>query len=101
MSDPNLTLKWAQIEEWLKAARSHLRVKEDFQTLEILTRYQDFLSHNELELAMNSLHEVGEHQPQGYRFWDSLCQAAMHLGLESDVECFATLCMQAKGNSGR
>ena len=51
-----------------------------------LTRYDDWLLHNELELAFDELEGLGEENDFGHEFWKALLAAAENMGLEKHAK---------------
>src|SRR4051812_46516199 len=83
------TLKrWQSIETVLERARLALpqpesRVRADFD--EALAEYQDFLSHNELGLAFDSLKYAARIVPSRGAVWKDLIRAAEFMKLEEEL----------------
>lgn len=50
--------------------------------------YAEYLDHNELELAMNALDDLGLLCGAPNEFWHQLASAASNMGLADDVERF-------------
>jgi hypothetical protein len=53
-----------------------------------LAQYQDYLEHNELELALDELADVGVANSPPVEFWRKLCQAAENMELTEHVAKF-------------
>jgi hypothetical protein len=89
MSRTELEESWAVTAQHLGAARALLSANPapgpDGGTL---ARYQDFLEHNELELALDELADVGLANSPPADFWRNLCRAAENMGLEGHVAKF-------------
>jgi len=47
--------------------------------------YQEWIDHNELELALDGLEGLGEINPVPREFWAHLCDAAREMGLGRHV----------------
>ncbi len=45
----------------------------------------DYLAHDEWQIALNLLEELGDGQPLPLTFWEQLAEAAEQLGLERSV----------------
>jgi predicted Zn-dependent protease len=53
-----------------------------------LREYEDYLGHNELELAMDCLMEAGEVCKATPEFWQALARAAANMGLHDRADEF-------------
>ena len=51
-----------------------------------LSKYKDWLSHNELELAFDELEGLGHENAFGHKFWEALIAAADNMGLEDHAK---------------
>jgi len=76
MDLPNL---WAQIRTDLEQARSIL--PNDAASDEAISQYEEFLSHNELELACDMLESYAESHSVAKEFWVALRDAATKMEL--------------------
>jgi hypothetical protein len=84
MTDAKLLKSWATTETLLERARNALPVASEQQEQEyvtLLTRYHEFLEHNELELALDTLEELGHLVSCRGGFWRDLERAAENMGL--------------------
>ena len=63
---------WARTSEYLRSARALLPPKGAGQ-------FEEYLAHNELELALDELEAAGEGRPA--EFWRHLLAAAENMGL--------------------
>ncbi len=72
---------WALIETDLARARSTL--PEDALSHKAIRAYQDFLDHNELELACDMLEAYAEDHQVSREFWLALRDAAVKMQLPS------------------
>ena len=70
---------WASIEADLARARSTL--PDDSANHESICEYQDFLNHNELELACDMLEDYAKDHQVSREFWLALCDAATRMQL--------------------
>ncbi|MGF1770290.1 hypothetical protein L4D06_23270 [Enterovibrio makurazakiensis] len=71
----------------LKAARSTLLEHMLFaKANEVEKEFDEYLEHNELELAMNALDYVGTLSKAPDEFWFNLELAALNMGLVVDAE---------------
>lgn len=86
--DAELLAKWEITQEWLRTAENRIVVDPNVAE-EYLAKFEDYLSHNELELALCELAEAAKISPQSYRFWDAMCQAAAHMSLDELYNLFA------------
>jgi len=77
--DAELQKKWKAVEGFLRRARSDL--PPDSRIAQLLTEFDGYLSHNELELALDSLAEAGGVVSPPGIFWNRLVQAAELLEL--------------------
>ena len=51
-----------------------------------LSRFQGWLEHNELELALDELIDLGESNPVPQGYWEELLNAARGMSLESQAK---------------
>jgi hypothetical protein len=89
MAGSELLEQWRITEGWLREARLRIAANSD-SAEDNLNNFEEYLSHNELELALDELAEVAMHSPQGHRFWDSMVQAAVSMKLDERSKAFAT-----------
>jgi hypothetical protein len=78
----NLEASWSKIREHLRSARSLLpesSVKDSARGS--LANFDQFLDHNELELALDEIEGVGEQSAPPAEFWLALSDAAAQMGL--------------------
>lgn len=54
-----------------------------------LSRYREWLDHNELELALDELACVGDENTAPREFWRALMEAAQNMGLTDHAEAYA------------
>jgi hypothetical protein len=88
MADKNLEQSWRITEQHLEAARQHLLLylPADVKP-ESLLNYEEWLSHNELELAFDELEHIGlEVQCKQSGFWSELQAAAEEMTLREHTE---------------
>ena len=89
MARAELEKSWAVTVQLLEEARALLRRDAtpgpDGGTL---ARYQDYLGHNELELALDELADVGVANSPPREFWRKLCRAAENMELKGHVAQF-------------
>jgi len=79
MSDAKLVKSWRITETLLEHARHALPVQPESAAL--LTRYREFMDHNEFELALDILEELGHLTSARGGFWRDLERAAENMGL--------------------
>ncbi|MEM4987516.1 hypothetical protein V8G57_08975 [Collimonas sp. H4R21] len=96
MSNFELLGQWEITEAWLREASSWIVVNSD-SAKNGLNNFKEYLSHNELELALDELAEVAMNFPQSHRFWDSMCQAAASMKLDERSNAFATQWAATRG----
>lgn len=89
MVTQDLTSSWAITFGHLIASKNHLPSPLPTGAVEILRQMDEFLSHNELGLALNELESLGElcHSPPVY--WEELRLAAENMGLSEESSRFA------------
>lgn len=81
MNRRDLEASWARTRSHLAAAVAILVAHETAPP--DLCRYEDWMSHNELELALEELFELADDLSQPTDFWARLCDAAEEMGLMS------------------
>jgi hypothetical protein len=81
MSDANLVKSWKITETLLERARHALPACHEQDYAALLTQYREFLEHNELELALDILEELGHRISARGGFWRDLERAAENMGL--------------------
>jgi hypothetical protein len=88
MTDVTLHKRWQVTQTLLQRAKCALPTPPQAQQDEfaiLLARYQHFLDHNELELALDMLEEVGDLLPCRGGYWRDLARAARTMGLTERV----------------
>src|SRR5690349_14739432 len=91
MADAKLFKSWKISETLLESARHALPAPTESNEQKyaaLLGRYREFLEHNELELALDTLEELGHLVRCRGGFWRDLERAAENMGL---VERLPTL----------
>ena len=83
MNQPN---QYAEIECDLRHARQMLR--SDAADDEEIKRYQEFIEHNELELACDALESYANVNPVPVAFWIALRAAAVKMNLPDNAARF-------------
>lgn len=83
MASKELQALWARIEADLRRARSFLPADADSDG--VLSEYQEFLEHNELELACDTLEQYAEERLVEAAFWLALRDAAAKMSLQERV----------------
>ncbi len=98
MADQKLQRKWELIERYLRNALSDFAEQPAIaihSCTKLLEDAEHFLSHNELELALDSIAEAGGLSSPRARFWDSLRKAAEEMELTEKAEEFQFLWSEA------
>lgn len=96
MTDPELFAQWEITEGWLREAKLRLFVSSDVADAS-LSKFEEYLSHNELELALDELAEAAKQSTQSDRFWDAMCQAAAYMSLSELGDAFAAQWATTRG----
>ena len=81
MPDAKLVKSWKITQTLLERARRALPVQHEPEYAALLTRYHEFMEHNELELALDILEELGQLTSARGGFWRDLERAAENMGL--------------------
>jgi hypothetical protein len=84
MPNHELIKRWKITETLLERARNALPanpVQDEYETARLLEQYQEFLEHNELELALDVLEDLGHLLSAQGGFWRDLERAAENMGL--------------------
>lgn len=81
MPSAQLVKGWKVTHTLLERARRALPPRHQPDCEELLTWFQEFMEHNELELAFDILEELGHLTSAGGGFWRDLERAAEHMGL--------------------
>jgi histidinol-phosphate aminotransferase len=89
MATPELIEKWQTIDADLRRARRTLPPEADSNSL--VLEFQDFLNHNELELACDMLEAYGDSHPVSREFWLALRDASMKMKLPERVTRYDSL----------
>ena len=83
MASPELQERWRITTEYLRDARSHLSEAAERICADEIGEFEDYLSHNELELALDSLEAaVFKSEFESLRVLELLISAAESMGLE-------------------
>ena len=91
MNNPRLFKQWGIIEANLKDARRYLAdSSSSLSEVDVasLQQFDEYLSHNELGLAMNEIAALGENYPCKAAFWLRLEQAALEMELPEFAAVF-------------
>jgi len=93
MTTPELWKRWKVTEAHLRSAQRALpeppsEVAAEFERL--LSEFSSFLDHNELELALDMLQELGELVACRGGFWRDLERAAESMSLSNRMPYFRT-----------
>ena len=81
MPNANLVKDWEVTATLLERARHALPVRQEQEYAGLLTQYREFLEHNELELALDILEELGHLTSARGGFWRDLERAAENMSL--------------------
>lgn len=87
MTNPELIKQWKITAEWIREAKSIL-VLDPVAAKDRLATFEEYLAHNELELALEELAELANSSRQSRRFWDLMVQVAKSMKLEERAEFF-------------
>ena len=96
MANSELLGQWRITEEWLRKASSLIVVNSSSEGSR-LGAFEEYLSHNELGLALEELAEAATHSSQGRRFWDAMVQAATSMKLDGRAQMFIGQWASASG----
>ena len=91
MTQDELRQSWEQTRSFLEAA-TKLLPPSIAPTHEKLIRYREWLEHNELELALDELKNIGEDILLPQEFWDELKKASLNMGLIERVDIICSTC---------
>ena len=80
--DERLAKQWAVIEQLLREAAVQVQLTPYF------AEFEDFLGHNELEIALDTLAAAGEECSVSPEYWRLLKQAADVMGLKAKAAEF-------------
>jgi hypothetical protein len=84
MADAKLLKSWKITETLLEQARQALPTvpaQHEQESAAVLAQYREFLEHNELELALNILEDLGHLISATGGYWRDLERAAENMGL--------------------
>jgi hypothetical protein len=79
---------WKITETLLERARHALPAGDEQERAALLVRYREFVEHNELELALDVLEELGHLTCARGGFWRDLERAAENIGLADRLPAF-------------
>jgi hypothetical protein len=91
MNQEELIQNWKRTRGFLDAATKLLPQSIE-QTDERLIRYYEWLEHNELELALAELKNIGEDVSVPKQFWEELEKAARNMGLIERLDIVCATC---------
>jgi predicted house-cleaning noncanonical NTP pyrophosphatase (MazG superfamily) len=95
MPSPELIKQWKATATLLQRARRTI-TDQSAQVSKLQKEFDEYLEHNELELAMNMLEEIAELIPCRGGFWRDLERAAQMMGLSDRAEDFHTRFLNTK-----
>ncbi len=82
MATPELLRSWKRTEGYLRDARAHLSQIAEAEFVDAILQFEEFLEHNELGLAFETLESVAaESQWESMRVLELLAFAAASMGL--------------------
>jgi hypothetical protein len=84
-----LRRSWVVTTGFLEAARQEVAPQ-------MLAEYEECISHNELELALDELEQIGEDSAVTQSFWHNLISAAENMGLSANAVRFRRKLNKAK-----
>jgi hypothetical protein len=88
MSDSKLVKSWEVTETLLERAQRLLPALHEQGSAALLIQCREFLQHNELELALDTLEELGHLISAPGGFWRDLERAAENMGLIDRLPAF-------------
>jgi len=71
------------VKQWEVVAGLLAEAASQVSSLDGYSQYQEYVGHNEFELALNVLEDLGEQASVNAAFWQSLKKAAEVMGLQS------------------
>ena len=89
MASPELIELWNKIDADLRRARGTLPPEAD--AYDAVREYQEYLEHNELELACDLLETYAEEHPVSREFWLALRDASAKMQLHDRATRYARL----------
>ena len=103
MASSELQDSWRRTTEFLREARSHLSEAAEGVCSDEIAEFEDFLSHNELELALDSLEAALVKSPgESLRVFEFLVLAAENMRLEKHAARYrATIASMRRGMEER
>ena len=101
MASPDLRESWRRTTESLRDARSHLSEAAEDICADEIAEFEDYLSHNELELALDSLEAAVFKSPcETLRILELLIAAADSMGLGEHAARYLAEIERARGGMG-
>jgi hypothetical protein len=99
MPDAKIVKSWKITETLLERARRALSARDERQYAALLSRYREFMEHNELGLALDILEELGHLVSARGGFWRDLERAAENMGLAERLPAFRKAFSEAPGSA--
>jgi len=100
MPSKELLESWKRTIAFLRDARSHLSEAAEGICCDEIAEFEDFLAHNELELALDSLEAAAEKSGmESLRVTELMALAAASMGLSERVTRFDEYLSKARGVS--
>ncbi len=95
---PDLSRSWARTEAYLRDARAHLSQIAEAEFADGLAHFEEYLEHNELGLAFDTLDSVANESIwENHRVIELLAIAAASMGLTTDVHRLDAKLSELKG----
>jgi hypothetical protein len=87
MASPELIKQWKATATLLQRARDAVQYSSE-EVVKLRKEFDEWLQHNELELALDTLQEISELTPCRGGFWKDLERAAEIMGLNDRAKYF-------------
>ena len=99
MASDELINSWKKTTEHLLDARSHLSEAAEGICLDEIKEFQEYLDHNELELALDALEDIFYkcEQFESLKVMELLVLAAANMGLQEHVEKYNAYLSKKRG----
>jgi hypothetical protein len=98
MSTDNLRQSWERTTGFLRDARSHISEAGETICADEISQFEEFLSHNELELALEELHAAFQKSEfESWRMLELMALAAASMGLIERQRQYDAQLSEARG----
>lgn len=98
MPNPDLLRSWTRTEAFLWDARSHLSQIAEAEFVDEITEFENFVEHNELGLAFDTLEAVANDSlGESHRVFELLALAAASMGLSDRQQTLDEQLSKLKG----